>query len=80
MACTEDGPEAVLDDLPPSAKFVHFVLERESELTQSELAERTRLSVRTVHNAVAELKDTGLVEEEVCLEDARKRVYTLVDC
>ncbi|MFC7229844.1 winged helix-turn-helix transcriptional regulator [Salinirubellus salinus] len=70
---------AALDSLPPSAKFVHFVLEREPDLTQVELVERTRLSARTVRSAVADLKNADIVDEAVCLRDARKRVYSLTD-
>jgi DNA-binding MarR family transcriptional regulator len=68
---------ADLDSLPPSAKFVHFVLEHEPDLTQVELVERTRLSARTVRSAVADLKSAGVVDEAVCLRDARKRVYSI---
>lgn len=66
-----------LEDLPPSAKFVHFVLERESHLTQGELADRTQLSTRTVRDALRKLEDEDVVHEDVCLRDARKRVYSL---
>ena len=74
---TQAHSSATLDSLPPSAKFVHYVLEQEPEMTQVQLAERTRLSARTVRNAVSELKEAGVVDEAVCLRDARKRVYSL---
>ncbi len=63
-------------DLPPSAKLVFKILEIEAGLTQQEIAERTRLSTRTTRHALAMLKDDELVEEEVYIPDARKRVYT----
>ncbi|MUV58125.1 Winged helix-turn-helix DNA-binding [Halogeometricum rufum] len=66
-----------LENLPPSAKFVHFVLERESHLTQGELTDRTQLSTRTVRDALRKLEDADIVHEDVCLKDARKRVYSL---
>jgi DNA-binding MarR family transcriptional regulator len=79
MSQAQSTQTPTLDSLPPSAKFVHFVLEHESDLTQVELTERTRLSARTVRSAVADLKSAGILEEEVCLRDARKRVYSLTD-
>jgi DNA-binding MarR family transcriptional regulator len=68
-----------LDSLPPSAKFVHYVLEHDPDRTQVQLAEETGLSPRTIRNAVSELKTAGVLEESVCLRDARKRVYSLTD-
>ncbi|WP_435064270.1 helix-turn-helix domain-containing protein [Halobaculum sp. EA56] len=67
----------VFADLPPSAKLVHFVLEREDQRTQTELVEETTLSARTVRTALGRLEEAGLVTESVCLRDARKRVYSL---
>ncbi|SFR63519.1 winged helix-turn-helix domain-containing protein [Halogeometricum limi] len=64
-------------DLPPSAKFVNYVLEQESHLTQGELTERTQLSSRTVRGALRKLEEADIVHEDVCLRDARKRVYSL---
>jgi len=72
---TADRRERLLD-LPPSAKLVFKILEFEAGLTQQEIAERTRLSTRTTRHALAMLKDDELVEEEVYIPDARKRVYT----
>ncbi|QIB74373.1 winged helix-turn-helix domain-containing protein [Halogeometricum borinquense] len=70
-------PPTSLNDLPPSAKFVHFVLKQESHLTQGELTDRTQLSTRTVRDALRKLEAAGIVHEDVCLRDARKRVYSL---
>ncbi|WP_117595488.1 HTH domain-containing protein [Haloprofundus halophilus] len=64
-------------DLTASAKLVHMVLQRESPLTQTELIDRTELSSRTVRNALDRLESAELVNKEICLEDARKRVYSL---
>ena len=66
-----------LDDLPPSAKLVLKVLEYEGPLTQSQLAEETRLPVRTVRAGLSRLEDVGVVDARCSLSDARKRVYTL---
>ena len=73
-------PESELfADLPPSAKLVHFVLNRDDERTQTQLVEETALSARTVRTALGRLEDAGLVSESICLRDARKRVYALTD-
>ncbi|MFC7098881.1 MarR family transcriptional regulator [Halobaculum marinum] len=66
-------------DLPPSAKLVHFVLDRDDERTQTQLVDETALSARTVRTALGRLEDAGLVTESICLRDARKRVYSLAD-
>jgi DNA-binding MarR family transcriptional regulator len=70
---TERG--ARLDELPPSAKLVFKVLELDAPQTQSDIAERTRLSKRTTRHALGKLQDAGVVEERVYIPDARKRVY-----
>lgn len=70
-------PATALDDLPPSAKFVHYVLQRESHLTQGDLTDRTQLSTRTVRDALRKLEAADIVHEDVCLRDARRRVYSL---
>lgn len=66
-----------LADVPPSAKLVYKTLEYENELTQSQLAEETLLSPRTVRSALKELMDRNIVEEEMYFADARKRLYSI---
>lgn len=66
-----------LRDLPPSAKLVAKTLEYEGESTQSELAERTLLSPRTVRYALTQLEETGVVTSRISLMDARQRIYSL---
>jgi predicted ArsR family transcriptional regulator len=73
---TPDQRNDRLLDLPPSAKLVFLVLESESPLTQSEIAERARLSKRTVRHALSELEEASVVAEEVYVPDARKRLYS----
>ncbi|SFH03949.1 HTH domain-containing protein [Halopelagius inordinatus] len=75
MAHTTQNATA-FDDLTPSAKLVYVLLQRESPLTQSELVERTQLSPRTVRNALGQLDGADLVSKDVCLRDARKRLYS----
>ena len=64
-------------DLPPSAKLVAKVLDRHEQLTQTELAEETLLSTRTVRQAVSRLEAINAVESRVSFQDARKQLYTL---
>ncbi|MDQ2053257.1 winged helix-turn-helix domain-containing protein [Halobellus sp. H-GB7] len=55
--------DAVLDDVPASAKFVHYVLEEaDRPLTTSELADRTGLPERTIREAIDRLRDRNIVE------------------
>nr|WP_276306749.1 helix-turn-helix domain-containing protein [Halomarina sp. PSR21] len=62
-------------ELPPSAKLVYLVLDREGPLTQQQLCERTRLSARTARYALTDLHAADLVDHSVYLPDARKRLY-----
>lgn len=73
---SEAATEAEMADLPPSAKLVHLVLQENDRMTQSQVTEETQLAGRTVRDALGRLESAGLVTEEICLKDARKRVYT----
>ncbi len=64
-------------ELPPSAKLVAKELDHNDRLTQTELAEATLLSTRTVRQAVSRLEAVGAVESRVSFRDARKQLYTL---
>ncbi|PSQ15119.1 ArsR family transcriptional regulator [Halobacteriales archaeon QS_8_69_26] len=74
---TSSGSWEDVQDLPPSAKLVAKVLEHEDRLTQSELAEETLLSPRTVRYAVSRLEEVDAVESRFSFADARKRIYIL---
>jgi len=63
--------------LPPSSKLVAKVLDDHERLTQSQLAEETLLSARTVRGAVERLETAGVVDSRVSLTDARKQLYRL---
>lgn len=69
---------ADLSTLPPSVKFVRYVLaDAEGGYTQTELAEETGLPKRTVRYALSELQRAGLVDRETGLHgDSRVAVYT----
>lgn len=68
--------EAILA-LPPSAKLVLKVLEVEGTMTQPPLANQTRLSPRTVRDALDRLEEIGLVERRPYFRDARQSLYSL---
>lgn len=70
----EDRFECLMD-LPPSAKLVYKVLEVEGQLTQSQLAEETLLSKRTIRYALAQLETADIVTEDIYFPDARKKLY-----
>ena len=72
-----DGTWEAIEELPPSAKLVAKILEYEDTLTQSELAEETLLSPRTVRYAVSRLEEVDAVDSQFSFADARKRLYSL---
>lgn len=67
-----------IDALPPSAKLVLKVIEHDGTMTQSELADQTRLPRRTVRDATGRLQEIGVVEERPYFRDARQSLYALV--
>jgi len=67
----------VVSDLPPSAKLIAKVLEYNGTLTQSALADKSRLSPRTVRHALTELDEAGVADSEISLADARQQLYSL---
>ena len=74
---TDGKVEERIDELPPSAKLVFKVLEYNRQMTQKEIAEETRLSVRTVRYALNRLTEEGIVEQVPCLSDGRQTLYDL---
>ena len=76
---TQDATDrwAPVRELPPSAKLVAKELDRHDHLSQSELAEETLLSTRTVRQAVSRLEAVDAVESRVSFRDARKQLYSL---
>lgn len=64
-----------LVELPPSAKLVYKVLEAEGQLTQSRLADETLLPKRTVRYALTQLEAADVVEADIYIPDARKKLY-----
>lgn len=68
-----------VSDLAPSAKLVYKVLEYNGELTQKQIVEESLLPPRTVRYALNELESVGIVEDDVYVVDARKRLYRLTE-
>ncbi|MFC4986238.1 MULTISPECIES: helix-turn-helix transcriptional regulator [Saliphagus] len=66
-----------LKDSPPSSKLVYIALKDKGELTQNELTDETRLSKRTVRDALQRLESRGLVEEDIYIRDARQNLYLI---
>ena len=64
-----------LVDLPPSSKLVYKVLEEDAPLTQRQIRRQALLPARTTRDALAKLKEEGIVEERMYVPDARKRLY-----
>lgn len=77
MTCAKPKPD--WSDLPPSAKLVYKTLDYEGACTQKELVKETRLAARTVRYALNRLADKGVVEERIHFQDARQKVYSLVE-
>jgi len=69
--------EDTIRELPPSAKLVLKVLEYNGGLTQKEIVECSRLSQRTVREALTRLVDADIVEKEIYIPDARQDLYRL---
>jgi len=72
-----DSLRSTLTELPPSAKLVYKTLEYEGPLTQGQLAAESLLPARTVRYALSTLQDEAVVDEELYIQDARKRLYSL---
>lgn len=64
-------------ELPPSAKLVLKVLEYNGGLTQKQIVEKSRLSQRTVRDALERLLDASIVEKDIYIPDARQNLYQL---
>lgn len=70
--------EERLRKLPPSAKLLAKVLERDEPISQGRLAEKSLLPARTVRYGLSRFEEAELVESRYSVDDARKRVYMLI--
>ncbi|WP_232688241.1 MarR family transcriptional regulator [Halobacterium zhouii] len=73
MTATDES----VQDLPPSAKLVLKVLEYNGGLTQKQIVENSRLSQRTVRDALDRLQEVDVVEKDIYIPDARQNLYRL---
>ena len=71
--------DADIEDLPPSAKFVLWVLEDIGPVTQQELCDEITLPPRTVRWALDRLEDEGIIESRPYTRDARQSLYRIAD-
>ncbi|WP_232701367.1 MarR family transcriptional regulator [Halobacterium wangiae] len=69
--------DELVQDLPPSAKLVWKVLEYNGGLTQKQIVENSRLSQRTVRDALDRLQQADVVEKDIYIPDARQNLYRL---
>lgn len=69
--------EETVKSLPPSAKLVFKVLEYNGGLTQKGIVEKSRLSQRTVRDALDRLQAVDAVEKTIYVPDARQNLYRL---
>lgn len=74
---TTNADAESLEDLPPSAKYVEYVLNTQGELTHEGLIDETGLHPRTLRNALDRLDEAGLIDARPDISDARKRLYSL---
>ncbi|PGF16169.1 MarR family transcriptional regulator [Natrinema sp. CBA1119] len=64
--------DAVLEELPPSAKYVVFVLEGEDgSVTRCELQKRTDLPDRTLDRALDRLEAADVIRRDRTSDDLR---------
>ena len=70
----EQLPTEVADE-SPAVRLVYKVLEADGPLTQSQLAEATALTTRTVRDAGVVLENGGLITSYNHPDDQRRRVY-----
>lgn len=69
--------DELVQDLPPSAKLVLKVLEYNGGLTQKQIVENSRLSQRTVRDALDRLQEADVVQKDIYIPDARQNLYRL---
>jgi len=65
------------EDLPPSALFILYVVEREGPLSRQDLLDETGLCERTLDRGLDKLEDAGYVTLDWDNEDLRRIVATM---
>ena len=69
-------PTATLTDLPPSAKFILWVLDYQGPLTRRDIMAETGLSRPTVERSLAQLDESDLIETARDPADPRAQLYS----
>lgn len=62
-------------EIPPSARLVLHILRERKILDMKKLLRESGLPRRTLMYAIGRLRETGLIDVQVCLNDSRKRYY-----
>lgn len=69
----------MMEKLPPSAKLVLKVLIEKKIVRFKDLQEQTKLPTRTLRYALKILREKGLIKTLPCLDDARERMYSILE-
>ncbi|MFX0091146.1 MAG: MarR family transcriptional regulator [Candidatus Hodarchaeota archaeon] len=64
-----------IGNLPPSSKYVYFVLLELGPLTRKQLRDITNLKERTLSNALNKLIQNNLVNKQQGASDLREKIY-----
>ncbi|MFX0034880.1 MAG: MarR family transcriptional regulator [Candidatus Hermodarchaeota archaeon] len=70
--------EQKLISLPPSSKFILYLLKRNGPLTQEEIMKRSLLPSRTVVYSLKKLYDLNFIRKNVDKRDKRIRFYEIL--
>ncbi len=70
--------EQKLISLPPSSKFILYLLKRNGPLTQEEIMKRSLLPSRTVVYSLRKLYDLNFIRKNVDKRDKRIRFYEIL--
>jgi MarR family. len=62
----------------PATKFVLHIIKNSIKIDQGSLISATGLSRRTVQNALTELIDSGLIQENTDIRDLRRKIYSFI--
>lgn len=79
MTPAVDPIDARVGDLSPKAKLVYLVLAEHGSLTHLDVMRATRASEATVHRALVELQEAGVVEHHYDPLNPNTHVYHLTN-
>ena len=67
-----------LKSLPPSGKFILYILKRMGPLTQKEIIKKTLLQKRTVVYSLKKLYENNFIKKLTDNKDKRLRIYEIL--